>query len=134
MANKHKKIDADELELLAAQFILECSNNKIEQLSNKGEIVEVAKRRIAAWKFFCSNWLPNKGFDFYTVEYSYEVDKDVNHPLSYTLKKVKAKIDGYSEDVVANEGTGIFWAKNRLGMHDRQQLETKNVDKFDFDA
>jgi hypothetical protein len=36
-------------------------------------------------------------------------------------------------DIVANEGKGIFYAKNRLGMHDRQQLETRSVDKFDFE-
>ena len=35
--------------------------------------------------------------------------------------------------IVANEGKGIFYAKNRLGMHDRQQIETRTVDKFDFE-
>jgi hypothetical protein len=38
-----------------------------------------------------------------------------------------------AKDIVANEGKGIFYAKNALGMHDRQQLETRNVDKFDFE-
>ena len=75
----------------------------------------------------------NKGFDFYTREYTYDIEKDDSHPLSYTIKKVKARLDSYSEDVVANEGKGIFWAKNRLAMSDRQQIETKTVEKFDFE-
>lgn len=27
----------------------------------------------------------------------------------------------------------FFYAKNALGMHDRQQVETRNVEKFDFE-
>ena len=133
MANKHKKIDGDQLELLAAEYIIECANNRAEHPTVKGDIIEVSNRKIADWKYFCSWWIVQKGFDFYTRQYSYDIEKDENHPLSDTIKKVKAMMDGYSSDVVANEGKGIFWAKNRLGMHDRQQVETRNVERFDFE-
>ena len=49
------------------------------------------------------------------------------------MKKIREHFDAVAEDVVANEGKGIFYAKNRLGMHDRQQIEQRQVDRFDFD-
>jgi hypothetical protein len=126
MANTYKDIDEDKLQDLAAQYIVECEGNKKEYPTVKGDIVNVTDRKIADWKYFVSHWLVNKGFDFYTREYSYEVEKDENHPLSYTIKKIKARMDGYSGDVVANEGKGIFWAKNRLGMTDKSEQTHKS--------
>lgn len=130
MANKHRDIDESKLLDLAAEYIIDCENNRNEQLSNKGEIVEVGKRKIADWKYFVSWWLVKKGFDFYTRQYSYDVEKDLSHPLSDTIKKIKAMMDGYSSDVVANEGTGIFWAKHRLGMSDKALDDSENQNQI----
>jgi hypothetical protein len=44
------------------------------------------------------------------------------------------KFQALGKDIVANEGKGIFYAKNKFGMHDRQQVETKVVERFDFDV
>jgi len=52
---------------------------------------------------------------------------------SETIKKIDELFKALASDIVANEGKGIFYAKNRLGMHDRQQVETRTVDKFDFE-
>jgi len=52
---------------------------------------------------------------------------------SDTIKRIDELFKGLASDIVANEGKGIFYAKNRLGMHDRQQVETRTVDKFDFE-
>jgi hypothetical protein len=52
---------------------------------------------------------------------------------SDTIKKIDNLFKGLAIDIVGNEGKGIFYAKNRLGMHDRHQLETKNVERFDFE-
>jgi hypothetical protein len=125
MANTHKQIDEDMLQDLAAQYIIDCENNRKEQATAKGDIVAIAERKIADWQYFISHWIVKKGFDFYTREYSYAIEKDDTHPLSYTIKKIKARMDGYSGDVVANEGKGIFWAKNRLGMTDRTEQTHK---------
>ena len=32
------------------------------------------------------------------------------------------------------EEKGIFYAKNALNMHDKQHIENKQVEKFDFDV
>jgi hypothetical protein len=52
---------------------------------------------------------------------------------SDTIKKIDDLFKGLAVYLMGNEGKGIFYAKNRLGMHDRQQVETRNVDNFDFD-
>jgi hypothetical protein len=53
--------------------------------------------------------------------------------LSDTIKSIDDDFKALAEDIVANEGKGIFYAKNRLGMHDKQHIEQKQVEKFDFD-
>ena len=52
---------------------------------------------------------------------------------SRTIKSISDEFDSLARDIVGNEGKGIFYAKNKLGMHDRQQVETKNVERFDFE-
>ena len=51
-----------------------------------------------------------------------------------TIKRITAKFNSLARDIVANEGKGIFYAKNALNMHDKQHIESKQVDKFDFDS
>jgi hypothetical protein len=36
-------------------------------------------------------------------------------------------------DIVANEGKGIFYAKNKLGWTDKQQIETTNIQVLNID-
>jgi hypothetical protein len=52
---------------------------------------------------------------------------------SHTIKNIDSEFISLGKNIVANEGKGIFYAKNKFGMHDRQQVETRNVDNFDFD-
>jgi hypothetical protein len=56
-----------------------------------------------------------------------------NSAKSHTIKNIDAEFIALGKNIVANEGKGIFYAKNKFGMHDRQQLETKTVEKFDFE-
>lgn len=44
-----------------------------------------------------------------------------------TIKNIEGMFTALATDIVANEGKGIFYAKNKLGMHDRQ---IDNDDKF----
>ena len=45
--------------------------------------------------------------------------KDQDHPLSDTIKRIDELFNALALDIVANEGKGIFYAKNKLGMTDR---------------
>jgi hypothetical protein len=43
----------------------------------------------------------------------------------HTIKNIEGIFDALSIDIVANEGKGIFYAKNKLGMTDRNTIEDK---------
>jgi hypothetical protein len=122
------------LEELAHIYIEECLNHKKEMISNKGDIVLVLDRHIPTIDYFLRIWIPIVRKDKAISRDTYYRWLDSDDQLkSDTIKKIDNLFKGLAIDIVGNEGKGIFYAKNRLGMHDRQQLETKNVEKFDFE-
>lgn len=122
MANQYREIDKDELINLAEEYLTECETSVKELLANTGKAVEISDRRIPTFKYFILIWLKNKEFDFYSRQHVYKIMENEEHPLCDTIKNVRAYFDALAEDVVANEGKGIFYAKNRLGMSDRRDL------------
>lgn len=122
------------LEQLALIYIKECCAHQKEQVTNKGEIVLVQDRHIPTIDYFLRIWIPiireEKGF-VPSTWYAWLNGED--KLKSETIKRIDELFKGLASDIVANEGKGIFYAKNRLGMHDRQQVETRSVDKFDFE-
>jgi hypothetical protein len=122
------------LERLALIYIKECCSHQKEQVTNKGEIVLVQDRHIPTIDYFLRIWIPiireEKGF-VPSTWYAWLNGED--KLKSDTIKRIDELFKGLASDIVANEGKGIFYAKNRLGMHDRQQVETRSVDKFDFE-
>ena len=132
MANKHRKIDPDRLLQLANEYCLECLNYTKEHATGSGKVVEVKERKIPTIKFFILFWLQNKDVDMYARQYYYEALKDEKNPLSDTLKSIKETFDGLAEDIVCNEGKGIFWAKNRLGFTDQMQSKVDSKIEVEF--
>jgi hypothetical protein len=43
----------------------------------------------------------------------------------HTIKNIEGIFKALATDIVANEGKGIFYAKNRLGMTDKAQTDIK---------
>jgi len=122
------------LELLSIEYIDECCSHKKEQLSNKGEIALVMDRHIPTIDYFLRIWIPIIRKEKAIVPSTwYEWLNGDDKLKSETIKKIDELFKALASDIVANEGKGIFYAKNRLGMHDRQQIETRTVDKFDFE-
>ena len=122
------------LELWSIEYIEECSSHKKEQLSNKGEIALVMDRHIPTIDYFLRIWIPIIRKEKAIVPSTwYEWLNGDDKLKSETIKKIDELFKALASDIVANEGKGIFYAKNRLGMHDRQQIETRTVDKFDFE-
>ena len=122
------------LEELAYLYIQECISHQKETVSNKGEIVLVQDRHIPTIDYFLRIWIPlvKKEKTIHRDTY-YTWLKSDDQLKSDTIKKIDDTFKCLAKDIVANEGKGIFYAKNALGMHDRQQVETRNVDKFDFE-
>jgi hypothetical protein len=106
------------LELWSIEYIEECSSHKKETLSNKGEIIMVMDRHIPTIDYFLRIWIPiirkEKGIDPSTW-YNWLNGEDKDKLKFETIKKIDELFKGLASDIVANEGKGIFYAKNRLG-------------------
>ena len=128
MANKHRNIDQGRLQELADEYCDECINNKKILLTRSGKKVEIEDRLIPTVDYFLSYWLRKQDPEFQKEMIGsrqfYRVIKDKSHPLCQTIKNIRADFDALAVDIVANEGKGIFYAKNRLGMTDRIKKET----------
>lgn len=133
MANKHREIDVEKLIELAYLYCDECIESTKEVATGSGKIVEVKERHLPTISYFLLHWLRRNQFDFYKRTNFYEALKNELHPLSNTIKSIDEHFKSLATDIVANEGKGIFYAKNRLGMHDKQHIETRTVEGFDFD-
>ena len=122
------------LEQLANIYIEECLSNRKEMISNKGDIVYISDRHIPTIDYFLRIWIPivRKEKTIHRDTYYVWLNSD-DKLKSDTIKKIDDTFKCLAKDIVANEGKGIFYAKNALGMHDRQQVETRNVEKFDFE-
>ena len=122
------------LEELAYIYIEECLSNRKEMISNRGDIVLVSDRHIPTIDYFLRIWIPlvRKEKSIHRDTYYTWLNSD-DKLKSDTIKKIDDLFKGLARDIVANEGKGIFYAKNALGMHDKQHLEQKNVDRFDFE-
>ena len=133
MANQHKNIDVDKLIQLASDYCDFCLESTKEVATGSGKIVDIKERHIPTVNYFLLHWLRRNHFEFYKRSNFYKAIREEDHPLSHTIKSIDEDFRSLATDIVANEGKGIFYAKNRLGMHDKQHIENKTVDKFDFD-
>ncbi len=117
----------------ADEYIKECMSHTKEVVSGSGKVLEVRDRHIPTIDYFLNIWLPMYQLDSIARKTYYEWLKSDDEFKSNTIKKIDDKFKALATDIVANEGKGIFYAKNRLGMHDKQHIENKTVDKFEFD-
>jgi hypothetical protein len=122
------------LELRAIAYIDECLSHTKEHATGSGKVVQVQDRHIPTIDFFLQIWMPRNSGETIARATWYEWIKSEDNLKSDTIKSIKARFNSLAKDIVANEGKGIFYAKNALGMHDKQHIENRNVDKFDFDS
>ena len=117
----------------ADKYIKECLAHTKEVVSGSGKVIEVRDRHIPTIEYFLNIWLPLLKLDTIVKSTYYAWLKSEDDTKSNAIKRVDELFKALASDIVANEGKGIFYAKNRLGMHDKQHIENKTVDKFDFD-
>ena len=101
-------------------------------VSGSGKVVKQKERHIPTIAYFLNIWLPmNKGESIHKdTYYTWLLSEDSKK--SDSIKKVDALFTALATDIVANEGKGIFYAKNKLGMTDKQQLDGNMTFKADF--
>ena len=127
MANQYRNIDSTQLLNMAEKYIDECESAVKEVATGKG-VQSIKERKLPTIKYFVLQWLKKNDFDFYSRQHVYKAINDDSHPLCDTLKNIREVLDAVAEDIVANEGKGIFYAKNRLGMTDK--LDSKQDTTF----
>lgn len=123
----------EQLPIHATNYLRECMAHTKEVVSGSGKVVAVMDRHIPTIDYFLNIWIPLLNMESMARKTYYEWLKGDDETKSNTIKRINDDFKALAKDIVANEGKGIFYAKNALGMHDRQQLETKTVDKFEFD-
>ena len=117
----------------ADRYLRECISHTKEVVSGSGKVVQVMDRHIPTIDYFLNIWLPLISDITIHRDTYYEWMKSSDEKKSDIIKKIDDKFKALATDIVANEGKGIFYAKNSLGMHDKQHIENKTVEKFDFD-
>ena len=117
------------LPIWADEYIDVCLNHTKEVATGSGKIVNQKERHIPTIAFFLNIWLPfNKGDTIVRNTY-YDWLKSDNDLKKDTIKKIDDKFNSLAVDIVANEGKGIFYAKNKLGMTDRVESKNENLNK-----
>ena len=116
----------------AINYILECMQNTKEAVSGSGKVVSILDRHIPTIDYFLNIWLPLKNLESIHRATYYNWLKSENQPKQKTIKQIDDLFKSLAIDIVANEGKGIFYAKNRLSMTDKQQLDGNINFKADF--
>jgi len=128
MANQYRDIDPEELKKVAMDYCDFCIESTKEVATNGGKATEIKERHIPTVSYFLLHWLRRNDFEFYKRANWYDAMNNKNHPLSDTIKSIDSMFEGLAVDIVANEGKGIFYAKNKLGMTDK--TDNKNEHTF----
>jgi len=121
------------LDTKAIEYIDECLANTKQHATGSGKVVEVMDRHIPTVEFFLHIWMPRNHGETIVKSTYYEWLKGEDEYKSNAIKKIRDMFKALARDIVANEGKGIFYAKNALDMHDKQHIVNKDVDSFDFD-
>jgi len=110
----------------AQKYIEVCLNHSKEVATGSGKIVNQKERHIPTIAFFLNIWLPMTMGDTIARKTYYEWLKGDCEHKSNTIKKIDDLFCSLAVDIVANEGKGIFYAKNKLGMTDKVQNDNSH--------
>lgn len=117
----------------ADQYIKECLSHTKEVATGSGKIVTIQDRHIPTIAYFLNIWLPLLKLDSINRKTYYEWRKSDCDLKSNTIKNIDDLFLALAGDIVANEGKGIFYAKNKLGWTDKLQTENKNLTILNID-
>jgi len=104
----------------ADKYMDECISKTKEIATGSGKIVKVRERNIPTIDYFLNIWLPLLSGESIARKTYYEWLLSEDPIKSNTIKSIDNKFKALAADIVANEGKGIFYAKNKLGWTDKQ--------------
>ncbi len=127
MAAPKTLITPQEIEQLAYIYINECIDNKKEQPTASGKVVMIKDRLLPTIDYFLRIWIPKQGKPTICRTTYYNWLNGYNEDKLNTIKNIEGLFVALAIDIVANEGKGIFYAKNKLGMTDKAQIEQNEI-------
>lgn len=128
--NKKSDEFIENLPKYADEYIMECLTKTKEIATGSGKIVAVKERQLPTIAYFLNIWLPFfKGEEFSRGSY-YAWLNSTDDAKMNTIKRIDDKFTALATDIVANEGKGIFYAKNKLGMTDRLASESTSIESI----
>ena len=122
MAAPKTLITPKEIEQLAYTYIDECLENKRENPTASGRVVLIKDRHIPTIDYFLRIWIVKKGKPTICRTTYYNWLNGGDEDKLNTIKNIEGVFKALAIDIVANEQKGIFYAKNKLGMSDKQQI------------
>jgi hypothetical protein len=125
MAINKTMISPNELQELSYKYIEDCMNFKKDHPTASGRIVQISDRQIPTIDYFLRIWIPKQGKPTICRKTYYNWLNGEDENKLHTIKEIEGLLKALATDIVANEGKGIFYAKNRLGMSDKAQNEVK---------
>jgi len=128
MATPKTELTLTELENLGYQYITDCIEYKKEHPTASGKIVLLKERKIPTIDYFLRIWIPkqNKPTICRATYYRW-LNDETNKEKCDTIKTIEGIFKALAIDIVANEGKGIFYAKNKLGWADKTNNEVKTT-------
>jgi hypothetical protein len=130
MAKPKTDISLQHLEQMAYMYIDECLIYTKDHPTASGKIVQILDRQIPTINYFLRIWIPKKKIPtIHRSTYYRWLNDEVNIDKCDTIKSIECLFNALATDIVANEGKGIFYAKNRLGMTDKAMLSTSHVEQ-----
>lgn len=120
----HDKLDLEEITRKAYEYVNFCLEST-KEVPTSGGIRIIRERHIPTIMYFLLVWMPRQDVKFYKLRNYYKVLSDITHPAHETVKEIDEIFRALAADIVANEGKGIFYAKNLLGWTDRAKTEEK---------
>lgn len=118
------KLDLDEIIEKAQEYVEYCLEST-KEVPTSGGVRTIRERHIPTIMYFLLVWMPRQNVKFYKRRNYYKVLKDETHFAHETVKEIDEIFRALAADIVANEGKGIFYAKNLLGWTDRAKTEEK---------
>jgi hypothetical protein len=118
------ELDLEEIIQKAQEYVDFCLEST-KEVPTSGGVRIIRERHIPTIMYFLLVWMPKQDVKFYKRRQYYNVLNKSDHPAHETVKEIDEIFRALAADIVANEGKGIFYAKNLLGWTDRAKTEEK---------
>lgn len=125
------KFFMDRLEEYAWEYIEECLENTKEQLSNKGDVVDVKERNNPTIDYFLRIWILRTYGKKATMNRGtwYRWLSIKNSRKQTLINNIESTFNALNLNIAANEGKGIAYLKYKFGWTDKTDNRNDNINR-----